>query len=291
MIYLNGLELPVKRFYGGELTALVSGLQPENDILWLWDDINGAAELFILQALMETMKEKGVTASLEMPYIPYARNDGMDDFVEESEAGEPVYRVDTLSALTKTINSLDFTEVLVYEPHSVVSAKLIKRCKVKEITTEIAGKCLDNIEASGIDPKRVVFIFPDGGAEKRYSRNPFYAGYPWVGAVKRRNPSTGELEGYNFFSMNESINNYDVAIIVDDICGRGGTYLPLAEAMHREGFKEVYLVVAHCENNIQSGTVLTGDLINKVYTTNSILTISHENLIVAHKFTEKKEDD
>jgi ribose-phosphate pyrophosphokinase len=42
----------------------------------------------------------------------------------------------------------------------------------------------------------------------------------------------------------------------------------------------VYLYVTHCENSILQGEVLTSGLIERVFTTNSILTAEHENITV-----------
>jgi len=289
MIYLNDKIFEVKKFHGGELTALFTGLLPHNKIRWLWDDTNGAAEFFVIQSLMKSMKNKGKTADLEMPYFPFARNDGMDDLVELTENGAEVYRVDTLGTLTDSIDALGFKGVSVVEPHSAVAPRSLNNCTVTEITPTLVENCLGDLEGRGISRERVVFVFPDAGAEKRYSKKAFYAGKPWIGAVKRRDLKTGELEGYNFFNAVKGLSEYDVAIIVDDICGRGGTFLPLAEAMRKEGFKEVYLVVAHCENNIHNGQILSGELIDKVYTTDSILTVPHTNIVIGHKYRLRKD--
>ena len=288
MLYLNDKPFEVKKFHGGELTALVSNLLHHNRILWLWDDINGASELFILQALAKTIKNKGLKSSLKMPKFPYDRNDGLDDFVERLESGQEVYRVDTLSAIADTLNNLGFEKIEIVEPHSAVAPKLLERCIVGEVTPSLVTRCISDLKARGFSEEDILFVFPDAGAEKRYSKKAFYAGKPWVGSVKRRNPKTGELAGYNFFGVNESTKGFKVAVIVDDVCGRGGTFLLLAEAMRKEGVEEVYLVVAHCENNIHNGTVLEGDVINKVYTTDSILSVPHVNLVVGVSYRPEK---
>ncbi|MBW7460425.1 ribose-phosphate pyrophosphokinase, partial [Paenibacillus sepulcri] len=60
-------------------------------------------------------------------------------------------------------------------------------------------------------------------------------------------------------------------IIVDDLCSYGGTFIRSAEKLREIGASPVYLLVGHCEKSIHQGTILTTDLIDKVFTTNTIL--------------------
>ena len=46
------------------------------------------------------------------------------------------------------------------------------------------------------------------------------------------------------------------------------------------GATDIYLVVTHCENTIFKGNLLNSDLITGIYTTNSILSESHEKIKV-----------
>ncbi len=46
------------------------------------------------------------------------------------------------------------------------------------------------------------------------------------------------------------------------------------------GADEIYLVVTHCEDTIFDGDILKSDLITKVFTTNSILSKTHEKIEV-----------
>ena len=48
--------------------------------------------------------------------------------------------------------------------------------------------------------------------------------------------------------------------------------------MEELGAERVYLYISHCENSILDGELLQGDLVEKVYTTNSIFTKSHEKV-------------
>jgi len=67
---------------------------------------------------------------------------------------------------------------------------------------------------------------------------------------------------------------------VDDICSKGGTFYHSAKKLKELGAKEVYLYISHCENSILQGEVLTSGLIERVFTTDSILTEEHEKITV-----------
>ena len=69
-------------------------------------------------------------------------------------------------------------------------------------------------------------------------------------------------------------------LIVDDICSKGGTFYHSAKKLKELGAKEVYLYISHCENSILQGEVLTSGLIERVFTTDSILTEEHEKITV-----------
>jgi ribose-phosphate pyrophosphokinase len=69
-------------------------------------------------------------------------------------------------------------------------------------------------------------------------------------------------------------------LIIDDICSRGGTFYFSAKKLKELGAKEVYLYVTHCENTIFEGEIFTSGLIEKVYTTNSILRKTNEKIEV-----------
>ena len=69
-------------------------------------------------------------------------------------------------------------------------------------------------------------------------------------------------------------------LIVDDICSRGGTFYHSAKALKNLGAGEIYLYVSHCENSILEGDLLTSNLVEKVFTTNSIFTKQHEKITV-----------
>ena len=69
-------------------------------------------------------------------------------------------------------------------------------------------------------------------------------------------------------------------LIVDDICSYGGTFLHSAKKLKEFGANKIYLYVSHCENSILKGQLMSSGLIERVFTTNSIFTESHERIEV-----------
>ena len=202
---------------------------------------------------------------LYMPYIPNARMDRVKN----------VDDVFTLKYFAEILNSLEFDEVVVLDPHSSVSEALINNLR----TLSTVLKC--NILKAAIrvpekDKKGLVMFYPDEGSMKRYSG---MINLPYAFGIKKRNWETGIIEGLDVAGAVDQIAGKDI-LIVDDICSRGGTFYHSAKKLKELGAKDIYLYVSHCENTILEGELLKGDLIKKIYTTDSIFTKEHEKIEV-----------
>jgi ribose-phosphate pyrophosphokinase len=119
-------------------------------------------------------------------------------------------------------------------------------------------------------------FYPDEGAMKRYSGA---FPIPYAFGVKKRDWVTGQIQGLDAMGDVEGIKGKRV-LIIDDICSKGGTFYHSAKKLRELGASEVYLYVTHCENTIFEGELLKTDLIDKIYTTNSIFTKEHEKIEV-----------
>jgi ribose-phosphate pyrophosphokinase len=200
-----------------------------------------------------------------MPYIPNARMDRVKNI-------EDVF---TLKYFAEILNSLEFDEVMVLDPHSSVSEALINNLQTRPIAIKcnILRSMIDRTEK---DRKGLVMFYPDEGAMKRYSG---MVNLPYAFGIKKRNWETGQIEGLDVAGAVDQIAGKDI-LIVDDICSRGGTFYHSAKKLKELGAKDIYLYVSHCENTILEGELLKGDLIKKVYTIDSIFTKSHEKIEV-----------
>lgn len=258
MIKFNNKTVNINHFPDGTLLMKeeVAFGKPA-EITWHYENNE---ELVALYFLTKHIRSKGVTdISLKMPYIPNARQDRV-------KQAEDIF---TLKYFSQMINDLDFSKVTVLDPHSYVSEALIDR-----ICIQSPKKYVDQvIEKIG---NQVLLFYPDEGAMKRYSS---MFQQPYVFGIKKRDWSTGEIEGLSVSGRTELIADSTI-LIVDDICSRGGTFYHSAKALKELGAKEIYLYISHCENTVLEGDLIQSDLIKRIYTTNSIFTKSNEKVEV-----------
>lgn len=262
MIKINGKPVDLNHFPDG--TLLVKELAPEAEqvtLTWLYANNEEMAALYFLTKHLQAKGIKDI--KLELPYIPNARQDRV-------KAPEDVF---TLKYFAQFINSLEFSEVEVLDPHSYVSEALINHIKVQTPKSNVE-QVMDKIIREGA--KDILLFYPDEGAMKRYSA---MFDRPYVFGIKKRDWTTGQIQGLDVTGRTDLIPGSTV-LIIDDICSRGGTFWHSAKALKELGAGSVYLYVSHCENTILEGEILSSDLIEKVYTTDSIFTKSHEKIEV-----------
>lgn len=257
MIIVNGVEVQQEEFGDGTLKCkALSGscLNNINEICWLYDN---DAELFALYCIVKDIQNRMPHAQniLNMPYIPHARQD-------RNVSG----RLFTLKWFAEIINSLNFSTVVVVDPHSDVSTALLDRC-LCDCSEELMYNASMGAEA---------VMFPDAGAAKKYT------GWgtqlqPIIGN-KHRNEE-GRIDSYELMNFKEGTKR---VVIRDDICSYGGTFVAAAKALRERGVEHITLVVSHCENNILKGEVF--NYVDKVITTDSICTVEHPKLEIAVKY-------
>lgn len=225
-----------------KVTSEVINQQPI--IVWNYEN---DAELFSLICLKKWFKD--IPLDLYMPYCPHARQDRV----------KKIEDIFTLKYFCEIINSLDFKNVLIEDPHSNVCVALLNNVVVINAKQHIE-KVIETI-----DNKDLIICYPDEGAVKRYSN---LIEKPYTFGVKRRNWEDGSILGLDLINA-EDIKEKDI-LIVDDICSKGGTFYHTAKALKEAGAGKVYLYVTHCEPTIFEGELLKENLIEHIYTTNSI---------------------
>lgn len=237
-----------------------------NKITWIYE---GDDELFTLICLRNHTRANEV--HLTMPYIPHARMD-------RTENGE----VFTLQAFCNTINSLNFTDVTVFDPHSNVSIALLDRIIVISPKRQIFDT-IDEIKHLTNSDKPPVLFFPDEGAMKRYSKV-FGKDFQIAFGIKQRDWGTGKILGLDIMNA-EVVKDKDI-LIVDDLCSYGGTFRYSAIELIKAGAKNVYLYVSHCEKSVYRGAMYSSDLIKHIYTTDStgINPSAEDKISIIHQF-------
>ena len=255
MIKIDGEIINVDRFPDGTMLikyAPTPALEMRGyaKISWYYDN---DAEFLALAYLVKHLRSHNINELyLYMPYIPNARMDRIKN-------PEDVF---TLKYFAELLNSLNFTQIEVLDPHSSVSEALIDNLVVYPPASYIALI----VNELGVD--NLTAFYPDSGAMSRYSG---MVNLPYAFGIKKRDWKTGKIEGLELAGAVDQIAGRDI-LIVDDICSRGGTFLHSAKKLKEHGAKDIYLFVSHCENTILEGDLLKGDLIKKVYTTDSIFT-------------------
>lgn len=261
MIQYNGEQIKIGYFPDNTLLLKKNILEEKVEIRWFFENNE---ELVALYFLVQHLREHGVEEiELNMPYIPNARQDR----VKQSDD------IFTLKYFAKLINEMEFSKVIVLDPHSYVSEALIDRLEVQS-SQKYVERVLKKLEIES--DEQILLFFPDEGASKRYGS---MFERPYIFGMKKREWTTGEIKSLEVLGETSRIANSRI-LIVDDICSRGGTFLHSAKALKKLGANEIYLYVSHCENTILEGELLEGDLLKKVYTTNSIFKKEHKKVEV-----------
>lgn len=166
----------------------------------------------------------GMSIILDLPYIPYGRNDRV------SRVGEAL----GIKVMADLINSIGAKKVKTLDPHSDVTTALINNLEVSFADDLIAGI------VSSLDD-HFIFVAPDSGAEKKVYSCSNLLGRPFITATKHRDPVTGYISHTTIHDV-EDYANY---LVIDDICDGGRTFIELAKKMKEKNIGKLYLYVTH----------------------------------------------
>jgi ribose-phosphate pyrophosphokinase len=261
MILYNGELVEFGKFPNGEINLRKDALGTDRlypTVTLKYEDDSDLLHLLWVKALLD------IPATLRITYTPYSRMDRDSDTY-----------VFSLKVFADFINSMNWAQVVIYEPHSDVLPALLNRVQVINITASPQMRSKINIALEDFQ-----VCYPDVGAFKRYS-DKFKTRQPLIG-FKSREFETGRILGLKI----EGTKYEDNVVIVDDLCSKGGTFVLAAQQLRAMGFKKIVLAVAHCENTIYNGEVF--NYIDKVITTDSILdegTIKAINYLYKDKLT------
>lgn len=204
-----------------------------------------------------------LSLTLEIPYFPYARQDRV------CATGQAF----SLRVMCQIINTINIQVLRLYDVHSEAFFDIADLA--------IPDTTIFNYEASFFIKKSpellgllchkdTVIICPDKGALDRCSgvarSCKLDAPLPLVICSKTRDPKTGDITdtvvpGRTFKGK--------TAVIIDDICDGGYTFIKIAEELKRKGADRVVLYVTH--GIFSKGLEVFEGIIDKVYTTDSII--------------------
>ncbi len=229
MIYVNGTPLNVTRFPDNTTQVWkVTQLDIPNTnwvhIVW---DFEHEAEILHIAQLKDLLDSKGFRAALRIKYLPYARQD-------KTISNTATFALHTFANI---LNGMNFEEIIITDPHSLIAIELIKNSRAEYPVGEVMGVALEM--------KADLFCYPDKGAVSKYTggdnvQNEIYD-YPCTYGEKVRDQLTGNITHY---ALKGDVKDKNI-LIVDDICDGGMTFILLAAELKKAGAVTVNLFVTH----------------------------------------------
>lgn len=185
----------------------------------------GNDDLIALAQTVDILRHKGYkNLELRIPYFPYGRQD------RRCSDGEAA----ALKVFGTIINSLKFDKVTTWDAHSYVLEAVVDNLEVIEQYKGVVQ----------VKNTTDIYVAPDAGAEKKIFKIPAVAmgRVPAICATKARD------EKGNITSV-QVPENPDIrgkkAMVVDDICDGGATFLGLGAVLRQREPKELNLYVTH----------------------------------------------
>lgn len=168
-----------------------------------------------------------VPLHLNMPYVPYARQDRV------CNPGEAL----SAKVFCNLINAQAYASVVIADPHSDVVPALLDRVSVVDASVMLAEVLRQPAFARG-----VTLLAPDAGARKRVQQLAKKLEVEHVAfADKVRDTKTGRISGT---SVSSDLPNLPI-LVVDDICDGGRTFVELGKALADVSSQPRYLYVTH----------------------------------------------
>lgn len=267
MLSVNGEKIKLDQFPDGTLLLKFCLKAQDINIRWKYER---DAELFSLICLTKHLREQNPKSRfvLTMLYIPNARMDRVK--VEED--------VFTLKYFAEVINSLEFDQVRVLDPHSEVSIKLIHNIEVLSPKSFI-DEAIRRISQSFEIPTTV--FFTDKGGKERYAD---LLEIPSVYGDKVREWGSGKILDTKIVGDLELVKDKNI-LIIDDIVAYGGPIYYNSLKLKELGCRNLYVFVTHMENSIldkKQGKLIQSGLIRRFYTTDSLFSKRHSLIEVIH---------
>ncbi len=230
MILLNGKPLDVTRFPDNttQVWKLSEWLLKESNWFHITWEFTQEGEFLQIAQLKTLLDSYGHRSALRIKYLPYGRQDK-----EVSNTATFALR-----PFAQLLNSLNFEEIIITDPHSTIALDLIKNSR--------AEYPIHELDAAVKLTESNIFCYPDKGAVSKYTKIYNYmtngpAAENYSFGEKVRDQLTGNITSYQLFG---DVKNKTV-MIVDDICDGGMTFKILTKDLLDAGAKEVNLFVTH----------------------------------------------
>jgi ribose-phosphate pyrophosphokinase len=265
MIKVFGLPLIISTFPNGELNMakieeqalehIKNPNRPYSHIGIITFKYETDADLMTLYFLSQLPVIKSFVNTLDIAYMPYSRMDRGG--YSSSDC--------TLRYVAQMIQSMNFKNITVCDPHSDLTLAYLG-------TNATAYYPFDGRIGDTASHSKVIIMFPDAGAQKRYAGMECFKPYKQIVGNKVRDFKTGKIVSYEV-PEGALVKGKSVSII-DDLCSYGGTFKLAGDALRKFNPNFISLMVSHCEKSIFKGVLFNKDSpLDKIITTNSIIEV------------------
>lgn len=259
----SNIEYKISRFPDGQQTIDLTNwesLDRYSDPVKISSRLNSFKDVELLICAVQAIRNlTNRPITLYVPYFLGSRSDRK--FVK----GGVNYLKQVICPI---INSLDFAEVSVLDPHSdVLEACLNNYLKVdNHLVVKYALKDIDD-KTKAWTENEICLVSPDAGAYKKiFDVAKKFEIENIITATKVRDMKTGNILRTEIPTLDQ--HNDLKYVIVDDICDGGRTFIELAKAIKdSRPTAKVYLVVTH--GIFSAGFKELSQYFEGIYTTNS----------------------
>lgn len=212
--------------------------------------LTNSDEIMKLLLVVDALRRQSpaVKIDLDLPYLPYARQDRV------CEPGESL----SVVVMADLINRLELNQVTILDCHSDVGTALIRRCKVISAGQLIKESFPDR------DWSQTTLVAPDAGAlKKTHFAAQLLGAKAVIHCSKIRDTKTGRI------TATEVPKELDGAklFVMDDIFDGGRTFVELGRAIRAQNPASLELWVTH--GIFSKGYDEVKELYSHVYSTNS----------------------
>lgn len=254
----TGIAFEAFTFSGGEPHVKIKSEIAADTPVTITQRINSFNDLGLLFMATDALRRMGVAEiHAVIPYFPAARQDRL------MIPGEPL----SVKVYADLINAQGYKSVTIFDPHSDVTPALLNN--VHTVTNmQYVKECVQDLND-------YLLIAPDGGALKKvYKVSDYLDHTPVVVCNKKRDVTTGKITQVTIL---EDDLEGKTCVIVDDICDGGATFINVAQKLKEHKAGDIYLVVSH--GIFSKGVDVLVPYFKKIFTTDSVKTIEHENLV------------
>jgi ribose-phosphate pyrophosphokinase len=264
----DGTMLPFKLigFAGGERHVQLQDLSPlKSRYLSIRAKITSTDEIMDLLLIENALRNafgEAVKINLELPYLPYSRQDRV------TSLGQAF----SLKVMANLLKIMTLNQLVTWDCHSQTGTVLTQAHNVKPASIIQSDQTLSSL----LRNEKSVLVCPDKGAVDRCRViQETLKLEEIVYCEKQRDPATGKISQTNVLS--EDLTSR-CAVITDDICDGGYTFIKIAEQLRAKNVDRIVLFVTH--GIFSKGLDVFDGLIDEVITTNSLPQQPHPKLSV-----------